>query len=52
MHFIEDKYQELARKDLIYFLNRKENKTKAFYSHQLEIIFEDKYYHWITNRAL
>lgn len=52
MNPLEDKYQKLARKDLSEFFRKEENKNKVFYSRQLEIIFEDRYYHWITNRAL
>lgn len=52
MSFLEDKYQKLALKDLRIFFSEEENKERVFYSRQLEIIFEDKYYHWITNRAL
>lgn len=52
MSFLEDKYQERARKDLLVFFNQEINKNKVFYSRQLEIIFEKRYYHWITNRAL
>ena len=52
MSFLEDKYQKLARKDLLDFFNLQENKTKVFYSRQLEIMMENKYYHWITNRAV
>ena len=37
---------------MLNFFNEEINKTKVFYSRQLEIIFEGKYYHWITNRAL
>ena len=29
-----------------------ENSTEVFYSKQVEVIFERKYYHWVTNRAL
>ena len=29
-----------------------ENKDKVFYSRQIEIRYEGKYFHWITNRAL
>jgi len=52
LSFLEDKYQERARKDLSNFFNQRINKNKVFYSRQLEIIFEKKYYDWITNRAL
>jgi hypothetical protein len=51
MSLFEDRYQQLARQELLLF-NNPENKSKVFYSRQLEIMFEDKYYHWITNRAL
>lgn len=52
MSFVEDKYQQRARKDLLEFFSRKENKIKIFYSRQQELLFEDRYYHWITKRTL
>jgi hypothetical protein len=52
LSFLEDKYQRLAVKDLRAFFNTEENKSKVFYSRQLEVIFEQKYYHWITNRSI
>lgn len=29
-----------------------EERTSVFYKQQLEVIFEDRYFHWITSRAL
>ena len=29
-----------------------DNPESVFYSRQLEVLFEDEYFHWITNRAL
>lgn len=45
-----DYFEESAREDLITFFEK--NKGRVFYSRQIEVIFEDKYFHWITNRAL
>lgn len=30
----------------------KKHKEDVFYSRQLEVMFEDKYFHWITNRVI
>ena len=29
-----------------------ENKASVFYGRQLEVLFEDRYFHWVTNRTL
>jgi hypothetical protein len=29
-----------------------EERTNVFYKQQLEVIFEDEYFHWVTSRAL
>lgn len=29
-----------------------ENRSRVFYGRQIEIIFEDKFFHWVTNRVL
>jgi hypothetical protein len=34
---------------LAYF---EDNPTAVFYSRQLEVMFEQKYFHWVTNRAI
>lgn len=47
---IEDSYFREAKEDISSFIV--ENNEKVFYSRQLEIRFEDKYFHWITNRAI
>lgn len=47
-----DKYEINARKELETFFKNEANKEKVFYSRQVEILFEDKYFHWITNRAI
>lgn len=39
-----------AREELEEFFDK--NREKVFYSRQLEVKFEDKYFHWVTNRAL
>jgi hypothetical protein len=39
-----------ARKELAEFLDK--NRKKVFYSRRLEVMYEDKYFHWVTNRAL
>ena len=45
-----DPVEESAIADIEKFFN--ENAKEIFYSRQLEIKFEKKYYHWITNRAI
>lgn len=45
-----DPSQELAREDLRRFIE--ERKERVFYSRQLEIKHERKYFHWVTNRAM
>ncbi|MBI2486558.1 MAG: hypothetical protein HYW01_06300 [Deltaproteobacteria bacterium] len=44
------RYDVEAREELTNFFE--ENSTEVFYSKQVEVIFEKKYYHWVTNRAL
>src|SRR4029077_14524671 len=47
---IPDSEEDKARARLLtHFLD---NPTKVFYSRQLEVLFEDEFFHWITNRAL
>lgn len=45
-----DPRQEEAQEELAAFIN--ENRQTVFFSRQLEVRFEDKWFHWITNRAL
>lgn len=47
-----DKYLKYALEDLQKLFTDCANNNKVFYSRQLEIIFEGKYFHWITNRAV
>ncbi|MDB5200043.1 MAG: hypothetical protein JWO92_2006 [Chitinophagaceae bacterium] len=44
-HVALDAYEELKK----FF---EDNANKVFYGRQLEIIFENKYFHWITNRVI
>lgn len=47
---IPDNEEEKARARLLaYFIDNAED---VFYSRQLEILFEDQFFHWVTNRAL
>ena len=39
-----------AKEEIKSFLNS--NKNKVFYLRQLQVLFEDKYFHWITYNAL
>lgn len=41
-----------AKKEILSFFERDDNKENIFYSRQLEIHFENQFYHWITNAAL
>jgi hypothetical protein len=45
-----DPRQQSARADLEDFFKRKGE--GVFFSRQIEILHEGKYFHWITNRAL
>jgi hypothetical protein len=49
-HRPPDLKQDEARAGLRRFFN--ENATEVFYSRQLEVLFEKKYLHWITYRAV
>lgn len=42
--------QQRAKSDLVNFIE--EHKNCVFYSRQIEVKFEDTYFHWVTNRAL
>ncbi len=46
----KDPRQLIAREELKNFFDK--NRTNVFFSRQLEVRMEDKYYHWITNRAI
>jgi hypothetical protein len=45
-----DPEEELARDEMDRFFNT--NREAVFFSRQLEVRHEDRWYHWITNRAL
>lgn len=45
-----DPAQRAARARIIDFVD--DNQDKVFFSRQLEVHFEDEFYHWITNRAI
>jgi hypothetical protein len=47
---VTDPVEISAREEIIGFFEA--NKEGVFYSRQIEVIFEDKYFHWITNRVL
>lgn len=47
-----DTFYEYALDTLKNYFNNDNNRLKVFYSRQLELIFEDTYFHWITNRAV
>lgn len=46
----EDPREGEARKDLEEFFEK--NRDKVFFSRQIEVLHEDKYFHWVTNRAV
>lgn len=46
----EDPREGEARQDLEVFFEK--NREKVFFSRQIEVLNEDKYFHWVTNRAL
>jgi len=45
-----DKFELQATVTLKDFFEK--HKEDVFYSRQLEVMFEDKYFHWITNRVI
>jgi hypothetical protein len=45
-----DQFEQDARVSITDFFDK--NKNRVFYSRQVEVIHEDKYFHWITNRVL
>lgn len=47
---VPDLIAATAYQDLKEYLET--NNDKVFYGRQLEVIFEDKYFHWITNRVV
>src|SRR6266511_5566367 len=47
---IADTEDEKARARLL--THFEDNPQAVFYSRQLEVLFEQEYFHWITNRAL
>jgi hypothetical protein len=46
----EDAREGEAREELEEFFEK--NQDKVFFSRQIEVQYEDKYFHWVTNRAL
>ena len=46
----KDSFQQDAYSEIKEFLNL--NVLKVYYGRQIEVLFEDKYFHWITNRVL
>ncbi|MGH7798707.1 MAG: hypothetical protein ACREQ2_27900 [Candidatus Binatia bacterium] len=46
----EDAKEGEAREEIEKFFE--ENQNKVFFSRQIEVRYEDKYFHWVTNRAL
>jgi hypothetical protein len=46
----EDSYEQDVRKSLVDLFER--NRKKVFFSRQLEVRFENDYFHWVTNRAI
>jgi hypothetical protein len=47
---IKDTDEDKARARLL--AHFEDNPERVFYSRQLEVIFENEYFHWVTNRAL
>ncbi len=45
-----DPAEERAREDLMILIEA--DQEQVFFSRQLEVQYEDKYFHWITNRAI
>jgi hypothetical protein len=46
----EDAREGEAREELEEFFEK--NQDKVFFSRQIEVQYENKYFHWVTNRAL
>ena len=46
----EDANEQDVRQKLVDWF--RENPQKVFFSRQLEVKFEDRHFHWITNRAI
>lgn len=45
-----DDYEIEAEEVITEYIHK--NKDKVFYSRQLEVLFENKFFHWVTNRAI
>lgn len=45
-----DSVEERARKELTAFFEKR--KEEVFYSRQVEVLYEEEFYHWITNRVI
>jgi hypothetical protein len=50
IHWPRDPQLDPARSDLLKWFEG--NRTGVFYGRQIEVIFEKKYFHWITHKAL
>ena len=46
----DDSYEQEVRRRLVDFFH--DNQKKVFFSRQLEVKFENDYFHWVTNRAI
>lgn len=47
---VEDSEEAKARARLLaHFVD---HPSEVFYNRQLEVVFENEYFHWVTNRAL
>ncbi len=45
-----DPQEALARTAVAELFDR--NRGRVFFSRQIEVLYEDEYFHWITNRAI
>ncbi|MDD8026997.1 MAG: hypothetical protein PHI34_10800 [Acidobacteriota bacterium] len=45
-----DEYEKSAEEEIMEFFEK--NKENVFFSRQIEVIFEQKYFHWVSNRAI
>ena len=50
VHWPRDPQLDPAKAELIRLIE--EDRTRVFYGRQIEVILEDKYFHWITHKAL
>jgi len=47
---VSDQFEVQAEKAITEFFNQ--DKSRVYYSRQIEVIHEDRYFHWVTNRVL